>query len=428
MQSHPGLDQQYKNQLWLGFVLLSMAHAMVYFLRTAPSVVASDLMVSFDVSAASLGTLSACYFYLYTVMQIPAGILADSLGPRKVVSIACLLGCFGCIAFALSDSFTSAAISRLALGAGMSTAFVSTLKYCSQWFPRERFASMSGFVLFVGNVGGLLAASPLALAMNVITWRELFFGLGVLAGLQALLIAVFVRNSPQQAGFPAVVDTSEVKHHWGKEVKSVLGSANIWPLFFSILGTAGPIFAVVGLWLVPLMQDWHGVSRESAANYSTAMLVGVAIGSSTTGAISDWLGKRKALMVFGAACSTLLWLALAYLPWSSGWSGMALWFSLGLFQGCAVLSYAFAREAFSSHVSGIALGVVNTGLFLGVAIIQPLFGWIMDQTWNGLIVDKVRIYQALDYQNGLLVCAGFALLSTVAAICSREKSHQAEIK
>lgn len=397
---------------------------MVYFLRTAPSVVASDLMVSFDVSAASLGTLSACYFYLYTVMQIPAGILADSLGPRKVVSVACLLGCFGCIAFALSDSFTSAAVSRLALGAGMSTAFVSTLKYCSQWFPRERFASMSGFVLFAGNVGGLLAASPLALAMNVITWRELFFGLGLLAGLQALLIGLFVRNSPQQAGFAAVVDTSEAKHHWGAEVKSVLSSPAIWPLFLSILGAAGPIFAVVGLWLVPLMQDWHGVSRDAAASYSTAMLIGVAIGSSSSGAISDYLGKRRAMMVFGSAVSTLLWLSLACLPWTSGWSGWALWFLLGLFQGCAVLSYALAREAFPSHVSGIALGVVNSGLFLGVAIIQPVFGWIMDQTWNGLIIDRVRIYQALDYQNGLLLCAGFALLSTIAALCSQEKSHQ----
>ncbi|MFT5064092.1 MAG: sugar phosphate permease [Gammaproteobacteria bacterium] len=419
------LSQQFKVQLWLGFVMLSMAHAMVYFLRTAPSVVASDLMVSFDVSAASLGTLSACYFYLYTVMQIPAGILADSLGPRRVVSVACLLGCFGCIAFSLSDSFTSAAISRLALGAGMSTAFVSTLKYCSQWFPRDRFASMSGFVLFFGNAGGLLAASPLAFAMNVMTWRELFFGLGVLAGLQALLIGLFVRNSPQDAGFPAVVDTSEVNHQWGKEVKSVLRSNSIWPLFFSILGAAGPIFAVVGLWLVPLMQDWHGVSREAAASYSTALLVGVAIGSSTSGAISDFLGKRRAMMVFGSSVSTVLWLSLACLPWSSGWTGWLLWFLLGLFQGCAVLSYALAREAFPSRVSGIALGVVNSGLFLGVAIIQPVFGWIMDQTWNGLIVDKVRIYQAIDYQNGLLLCAGFALLSTVAALCSKEQLHHA---
>lgn len=417
------LSRQYKTQLWLGFALLSVAHAMVYFLRTAPSVVASDLMVSFDVSAASLGTLSACYFYLYTVMQIPAGILADSLGPRKVVSVACLLGCFGCIAFALSDTFAGAAVSRLALGAGMSTAFVSTLKYCSQWFPRERFASMSGFVLFMGNVGGLLAASPLALAMNVITWRELFIGLGVLAGIQALFIVIFVRDSPQKAGFPAVVDTTEVKHHWGAEVKLVLGSANMWPLFFSILGTAGSIFAVVGLWLVPLMQDWHGVSRESAASYSTALLIGVAVGSSTSGAISDWLGKRKAMMIAGSAISTIIWLALACAPWSSGWTGLSLWFSLGLFQGCAVLAYALAREAFPSHVSGIALGVVNSGLFLGVAIIQPLFGLIMDQTWDGLIVDQVRIYRGLDYQNGLLLCAGFALVSTIAALYSQEKSH-----
>jgi MFS family permease len=56
---------------------------------------------------------------------------------------------------------------------------------------------------------------------------------------------------------------------------------------------------------------------------------------------------------------------------------------------------------------------VNTGVFLGAAIMQPLFGWIIDQTWNGVMDGAVRVYAWSDYANALwasVIFAAFALL------------------
>jgi MFS family permease len=68
----------------------------------------------------------------------------------------------------------------------------------------------------------------------------------------------------------------------------------------------------------------------------------------------------------------------------------------------------------------MAIALVNTGLFLGAAIMQPAFGWAMDLTWDGTLVDGVRRYALSDYHNGLWLSCCFALLALVAALYTRE--------
>ena len=71
-------------------------------------------------------------------------------------------------------------------------------------------------------------------------------------------------------------------------------------------------------------------------------------------------------------------------------------------------------------VAGMAIALVNTGLFLGAAILQPAFGWAMDLTWDGALADGVRRYALSDYRNGLWLSAAFALIGLIAALRVRE--------
>jgi hypothetical protein len=68
----------------------------------------------------------------------------------------------------------------------------------------------------------------------------------------------------------------------------------------------------------------------------------------------------------------------------------------------------------------MAVGLVNTGLFLGAAGLQPLLGWAMDLSWQGTLVNGVRIYTAGDYRLGFLLMLGFALLAAGGALGMRE--------
>lgn len=68
----------------------------------------------------------------------------------------------------------------------------------------------------------------------------------------------------------------------------------------------------------------------------------------------------------------------------------------------------------------MAIALVNTGLFLGAAIMQPAFGWMLDLSWDGVLVDGLRQYAWTDYRNGLWLSFGFAMLAVLAALRVRE--------
>ena len=108
-------------------------------------------------------------------------------------------------------------------------------------------------------------------------------------------------------------------------------------------------------------------------------------------------------------------LGLQLLPWRPGPGALGLFALLGLSAGSFVVAYAHAREVAKPALSGMAISLVNTGLFLGTAVFQPLFGWAMDAGWNGAMADGVPVYVAADYARGLWVLVGFAALAAVAS-------------
>lgn len=411
---------------WGGYAILILAYMTVYFHRMAPGVVAADLMQAFHTSGAALGSLAAMYYYIYTAMQIPAGVLADTLGSRLGVALGCLVAGGGSVLFGLAETFEVAALGRLLVGLGVSVVFVGLMRSNTQWFSERRYGSISGLTLFLGNIGSILAAGPLAVLLTVTSWRNVFAGMGVLSLGIALLAALFVRGRPEDAGLPSVRELEGKpphpgRHrHWLLDLRGVLTTAAVWPSFFVMFGVTGSLFAFAGLWGVPLMRDVFGLDRTGASLYTTAALAGLALGCFLMGWLSDHLGRRKPVIAGACALSVLAWLALALLPWSPGWTGLALYALLGFAAGGFVVGYAAAKEVVAPGVAGMAIALVNTGLFLGAAILQPAFGWALDLTWDGTLADGVRRYAMADYRHGLWLSCGFALLALVAALGVRE--------
>ena len=96
--------QGFQRLRWTVFTILVLAYISVYFHRMAPAVVSGELMLAFHTTGATLGSLAAVYYYIYTAMQIPAGVLADTLGARIVVSLGKTVAGVGSIVFGLAES------------------------------------------------------------------------------------------------------------------------------------------------------------------------------------------------------------------------------------------------------------------------------------------------------------------------------------
>jgi sugar phosphate permease len=258
------------------------------------------------------------------------------------------------------------------------------------------------------------------------SWRSVFVAAGVVSVLLALLTLAFVRNRPEDAGFPSLrAMQGQAEHaprarHWLPELARVLGNRDAWPGFWVNFGVTGTLFAFAGLWGIPLLQDVHGLTRTQAALYTTASLAGFALGCLVMGWVSDRLGRRRPVVIGAAAVSCLAWAALAGLPWGPGAGGLALYSLLGLAAGGFVVTYAAAKEVVAPAVAGMAIALVNTGLFLGAALMQPAFGWVLDLGWDGTLVAGVRRYALGDYRNALWLCCAGTVVALVAALRLRE--------
>ncbi len=163
-----------KHQRWFIFGALACAYLFVYFHRLSLTVVAEELSRAFQTSAGSLGLLGSVYFYCYALMQFPAGLLSDSLGPRKTVAFFTILAAVGSALFGLAPSLSWAFAGRFLVGIGAAMVFIPTMKILAQWFRPTEFASVSGLLNAVGGLGILAATWLLAWLAGVLGWRPRF--------------------------------------------------------------------------------------------------------------------------------------------------------------------------------------------------------------------------------------------------------------
>jgi sugar phosphate permease len=363
------------------FGIALASYLLSFFHRTAPAAIAGELTRAFAIGGAVLGALAATYFYVYTLLQVPVGVLADTLGPRRLLVAGSSFAAAGSLLFGLAPAWEIAAAGRTLVGVGVSVAFIAILKICVLWFPADRFATLVGVTMLIGNLGAVVAGAPLAWLVAHTSWRAAFVGLGIVSALLAFAAWRRIRDHPDELGFaPERAPVPAASLDWAGALRGVLANPATWPVFLVNVGVGGSYLAFAGLWAVPFLEQTYAMPRFTAAGHASVLLLGVALGALAIGVLSDRLGSRRRLM---RAC-TLLY-ALSWLPWTAQvqWplaATLGWFFLMGLLIPGFTLSWTIAKEVNRPEHSGIATAVANTGIFLGTGILQPLVGWVLDRS------------------------------------------------
>lgn len=410
---------------WTAFGLVSAAYVLSFFHRIAPAAIAGELKQAFQASGAALGALAATYFSAYTVMQIPTGVLVDTLGPRRIVTLGGVVAGAGSVLFGLARSLGAAAAGRALVGLGVSVAFISLLKLNAAWFRDREFATLAGLTLFLGNIGSVLSAAPLAWVVGATSWRNVFAALGLFSILLGGLTWFLVRDHPGEAGLPSMRELEGKTAHpphlgrWYQGLWLVVKNRATWPGFFLNMGVGGTFLAFAGLWAVPYLGAVHGMDRTLATYHTSLMLVGFAAGSLGAGAVSDRMGRRRPVMLALGSAYLLCWL-----PWILGRTmplpaSLALFAAMGSCASAFTVTWASAKEVNPPALSGMATSLVNTGVFLGPTLYQPLVGWVLDRGWEGVAAPD-RGHSTEDFRLGVAVLAAFGLMGLVSALFVRE--------
>ncbi|MDJ0884849.1 MAG: MFS transporter, partial [Desulfobacterales bacterium] len=270
---------------WVVFGLLAVGYLLVYFHRLCPAVVALEMQADLQTSGALLGFLAAAYFYPYALMQLPSGLLSDSWGPRKTISIFFALAGVASIFLGLVESLGLAILARVMVGLGVAMLFVPTMKVITNWFPSAVFARMTGILMAVGGLGAYTASRPLAWLSDMIGWRGSFVAIGATTLVVALAIWLLVRNTPQEMGFPAVNPSKPDKANKTRAIgltrgmKMVLSTPSFWVLAVWFFFAASIFFSFGGLWGGPYLMQVYGFSKAEAGNILGMLALAMIVGS-----------------------------------------------------------------------------------------------------------------------------------------------------
>src|SRR3989338_3571290 len=183
----------------LAFVICGLAslfYVYEFFLRVLPSAMTHELMSSFQIDARGLGILTSLFYYAYTPMQIPAGLLLDRFGPRRLMTVGILVAALGAWIFGNTHSLALAGAGRFLTGFASSYAFVGALLLASRWFPSRYFATFAGLVQLMGCLGAIAGQRPVAILVNHIGWRTTILWAALTGIVLTVLFGVIIRDYP----------------------------------------------------------------------------------------------------------------------------------------------------------------------------------------------------------------------------------------
>jgi MFS family permease len=400
---------------WFVWTLSALAFGYAFFHRVAPSVMVSGLMSDFAIGAALLGTLTSLYFYPYVAMQVFLGPLIDRLGPRILLSVAISTGGIGSIMFATAETLTVAYSARLLIGIGSAVGFLGTLAIAGKWFPPERFAFLSGLVMFFGMLSGIFASGPLSLFVETHGWRNAMWGMGLFSFALAAALFLFVANEP-----PGLLKrTGEKPQKWSSVWAGLWRAAStleVWKVAFVASAMSGPMLALGTLWATPYLVTTYELLPSRAATLVSLLLMGWAVGAPFFGWFSDRIKKRKAILVGTGALLVLCVALLVFLETPPLWITVLLLIGMGLFGSAMSVTFALARERNPATISGSVTGIVNSMTVASGALLQPVIGYILDLLWSGSIQDGNRVYTSSDYRiafSAILVVVTLGFLITL---------------
>ncbi len=384
--------------LWLKlFLPFAGAYVLSYLYRTANAVIGPVLTAELALGAGSLGLLTSAYFLSFAAAQLPLGMLLDRFGARRVESGLLLIAATGAATFAIGKSIGDLAFSRALIGLGVSACLMAAFKAFSLWFPADRQASLTGWIMTSGGLGALAATAPLEAALQVAGWREIFVGL---AGL-TLVVAIWLFLSVPERTDGAKPEPLAAQ--WAG-VRQVFASAHFWRFAPLGLTLVGGFMAVQSLWSVSWLMQVNGYARAVAADHMAGMSAAMLIAYLLIGLLATGLARRgiKPLMLLAAGLGLSL-LTLALIVTQAVEHTYLLWIAYGSFSSFGTLAYSQAAAGFAVALSGRANTAFNLMVFVGAFGVQ----------WGlGLLIDLLQAQgqtAAMAHRNALLALLGAQL-------------------
>jgi len=387
----------------LSFAVLCVAYALSQFYRSFLAVIAARLTGELGFGPAELGALSAVFFGSFAVAQFPVGWSLDTFGARRTIAGAMLGAILGGFLFAAASSFAVMFIAMALIGIGCAPVLMGSLYVFGRGYPPERFAMLSSMVLGVGALGNLVAAAPMAYAVELFGWRSSMAATAVLTVVSTALIYAVLKDPPAPPPQPGAAPKPSPLAALG----TIVAMRPLWCLMPLTFVGYSVVAAERSLWIGPYLADVHGLDPIARGNGIFAMALAMSLGAFAYGPLERWIGGPKPAVLAGSFLTGVAFLALALVPDLPSGAAIALLSAVGGLGLTYGLLMAHARQFFPDHLLGRGVTLLNFVFISGAGLIQAASGLFMEAAQRGGASSQAGFAQ-------LHLAFGVALLAATA--------------
>ncbi|MBY0281917.1 MAG: MFS transporter [Alphaproteobacteria bacterium] len=395
---------------YISWAVVSLFFFYQYILRVFPGVMVNELRSDFSINAEQFAYFGAFYLYVYSLLQIPVGMLVDKIGVKRTVIFSILICLAGTVLIAYTHNLYLAYLSRILMGVGSACAFMCTLKIVADFLPPGERGFLNGATLTLGVVGALVAGKPLSIAMDLFGWRHSLL-LTLIVGVGVLFLTLFFLKTPPVSHEPE--SAQEENGNIFRVIKEILSTPMVVIYAILAVGLYTPTSVLADLWGVAYLMAKYGFTRGDAAEVSMTMYVGVCVGS----LLLPWLSEKYNLLNRTIIICTygvfFTFLAILIAPQLPIMGITALILLLGTFGGAEMLCFVGVVMYAPKGRTGITLGITNTVNMIGGALAQQFVGLILDRfLWKGdLDANGNHFYKSEDY------ALAFLFLAVMIGLC-----------
>lgn len=295
-------------------LLMGLYLILVQVNRSGGAVMASELMSTRAYYPADVGTIMGSMFLASAVVQLPAGVLYDRLGPRVMLSAMNIVAVAGIVLFAFAASVPGLTLGRTLIGLGHGTVIAGIYLLAVAWVPADRVATVAGTVIgLAGGIGALLSTTPLALAFTRIGFAPTFVTLAALTLAFSGAIFLFVRDRPDAGDTRPAREPEELRQSL-RGLWEVAKDRKLWPIYIMGSCFTAPFLTVGGLWAGPFLRDVYALTSTQSSYVLLFMMMALYLGYMAYGPLDRIFNTRKWVVLSGVAGMLLCLTALAALP------------------------------------------------------------------------------------------------------------------
>lgn len=365
-----------RRRAWAIWATALSAYVLAIFHRSSLGVAGLLAADRFDISASQLAAFTVLQLLVYAGLQIPVGVLLDRFGSRRMILAGLVLMTTGQLAFAFTDTFAAALAARAVIGAGDAMIFVSVLRLVAVWFLVRQAPSVAQWTGQLGQVGAIVAAAPLSIALHDLGWTRAFAAFSTAGLVVMVAVVLLVKDSPyREQGREATklrALARSLRVIWSHPTTRL----GMWSHFTSQFGAT--VFSL--LWGFPFLVSGEGLSRGTASALLMVMTGWIVLAGPVIGRLVTRHPFRRSQIVLGVvAASAVAWAVVLLWPGQAPlWLLVVLVCVVATGGPASMVGFELARTLAPVQAVGRANGLVNIGGFTASLLTMWLIGAVLD--------------------------------------------------